>query len=308
MHSRPLLTAAFILLAGALAGCDHTALVHMTVDAPNKGKTFSPALDLDGPGLHALGISQQFRVPCGPPAASIAVWVIEPADAKPARGTVLVLHGFLAQRVVMLGDAQMLAKAGYRAVLVDLRGQGRSTGDYITFGVVEARDVSQVIDELQRRKLIAGQIGLYGMSYGAATAIETAGIDPRVKAVVSMAAFATMRDEVPHLGRTLLPGLTWYLSDRDFKHIVDEAGKLAHFDPDAASPLQAIQHTRAPILLAHGTIDMIIPVEQSKELHAAAPDHSELMLVPGAGHITLWVDADGSVAKRAKEWFAQYLK
>ena len=308
MNPRALIIATTLVLSCVFPACSHTALVHMTVDAPNKGQTFNPVMDLDGPGLHAIGVNQQFRVQCGPPTASIAVWVIEPEHVTAPRGTVVVLHGFLAQRVIMLRDAQRLANAGYRAVLVDLRGQGRSTGDFLTFGVVEASDVSQVIDDLERRKLIAGKVGLYGMSYGAATAIETAGIDPRVKAVVALAPFATMREEVPHFGHTMLGGLTWYLSDQDFTGIVDEAGKLANFNPDAASPLAAIQHTHAPILLAHGTADLIIPVVQSKELPAAAPDHSDLMLVPGAGHITLWIDVDGSVSRRAQEWFARYLK
>ncbi len=297
-----------LLLLGAMivGGCSHASLARLMVEAPNKGKIMNAALDLDGPGLDLLGVSQQFRVAVGAPAASIAVWVVEPKTHSP-RGTILVLHGFLAQRILMLDDAKMLANAGYRTVLVDLRGQGRSTGDYITFGAVEARDVSQVIDELARRKLIVGKIGLFGMSFGAATAIETAGIDPRVQAVVSLASFATMREEIPHFGHTMLPLLTWYLSAQDFTEIIGEAGKLAGFNPDDASPLAAIQRTKAPVLLAHGTIDMIIPCEQARELHAAAPNHSDLMLVPGAGHITLWVDINSAVAKRSCEWFDRYL-
>jgi pimeloyl-ACP methyl ester carboxylesterase len=48
----------------------------------------------------------------------------------------------------MLPAAKELAEAGYRAVLVDLRGHGRSTGKYTTFGVQAAKDLSQVIDAL----------------------------------------------------------------------------------------------------------------------------------------------------------------
>jgi len=297
-----------LILTALCGGCSHTRLAHMIVDAPNKGTSVNPALDLDGPALHALGVDQQFRVPVGPPAASIGVWVVEPKNVKTPRGAVIVLHGLLAQRVIMLRDAQMLADAGYRAVLVDLRGQGRSTGDYLTFGVVEARDMVQVIDDLDRRKLIAGHIGLFGMSFGAATAIEVAGIEPRVRAVVALAPFATMREEVPHFGHQMLPTFTWGLAPEDFRQIEDEAGMIAHFDPDAASPLAAIARTSAPVLLAHGTADLIIPVEQSKELHAAAAEHSELLLVPGAGHITLWMDMDGTVARKAREWFGRYLR
>ena len=53
-------------------------------------------------------------------------------------------------------------RAGYRAVLVDLRGHGRSTGKYLTYGVQEAQDISQVIDALEQQQLIAGEIGVLG--------------------------------------------------------------------------------------------------------------------------------------------------
>jgi len=304
---QPLGLGIFILVVLCGGGCSHTRLAHMIVEAPNKGKPCSASMDLDGPALHAIGVDQQFRVSAGPPAASIAVWVMEPKDGKVPRGTVIVLHGLWAQRSMMLRDTRMLAQAGYRAVLVDLRGQGRSTGDYLTFGVVEARDVVQVIDDLEQRKLIAGHLGLFGLSFGAATALEVAGIDPRVKAVVALASFATMREEVPHFGHQMLPALTWYLSAEDCRAIEDEAGKLAAFDPDAASPLAAIGRTHVPVLLVHGTFDLIIPVDQAKELHAAAADHSELLLVPGAGHLTLLMDLDGTVARKAREWFGRYL-
>ena len=55
-----------------------------------------------------------------------------------------------------------LAFAGYRVALVDLRGHGRSTGEYLTYGVREAQDVSQVIDAMEQQQLIAGTIGVFG--------------------------------------------------------------------------------------------------------------------------------------------------
>jgi alpha-beta hydrolase superfamily lysophospholipase len=72
------------------------------------------------------GVDQQFQVKVGPPEASLSVSVIEPEGGiEQTKGTVLVLHGVHTRSFWMLRQVKDLAGAGYRAVLVDLRGHGR---------------------------------------------------------------------------------------------------------------------------------------------------------------------------------------
>ena len=52
--------------------------------------------------------------------------------------------------------ALVLAKAGYRVVLVDLRGHGHSTGDRIYFGGIERTDLVQCLDALTQRHVLRG--------------------------------------------------------------------------------------------------------------------------------------------------------
>ena len=261
------------------------------------------------PSLETLaGADQNFHVKVGPPEASLSVSVVEPAvQRNPPVGTVLVVHGIYARSVTMMGTANALSRAGYRAVLVDLRGHGRSTGEYLTFGVQEAKDLSQVIDALQERGLVAGKLGVYGISYGATTSIHLAGLDPRIQAVVAVAPFSTMRDEVPHFGRTLVPGVGTAISDETYQEAITEAGQTAGFDPDEASAVAAIRRTTAPVLLMHGTDDKVVPCWHGERLHAAARDHSRLVLIPGMGHTTIWCDKKGEVADRACAWFDRHL-
>ena len=56
----------------------------------------------------------------------------------------------------------------------------------MTFGLQEAKDLSQVVDALGQRGLLAGNLGVYGISYGATTAIHLAAADRRVRAVVAV--------------------------------------------------------------------------------------------------------------------------
>lgn len=283
------------------------SLPGMIVTTPNADHTFEARDDASASELAALRVPRQFRVAVGPPDASLSVWLVEPSTGAP-HATVLVCHGLRDQKRSLLPVARQLAADGYRAVLVDLRGHGRSSGRWLTYGVVEAADLGQVLDALERDNLLAGPVGVYGTSYGAACALMLAGRDPRVRAVVSVAPFATMQDEVPYFIRHSSRVPRWFIGDGTIARAIAEAGKLAGFDPKQASPLAAIQHTQARVLLIHGEPDEKTPVEHSRQLHAAAPGLSQLMIIPSAeGHDLFFRDRDGAIARATHAWFKEWL-
>ncbi len=228
----------------------------------------------------------------------------------PLRGTIFFLHGLGLDNENISSELYALAlvKMGYRVVMVDLRGHGRSTGDRITFGATESRDMVQVLDALQGKGLITGPVGAMGISYGASLAICWAAIDPRVRAVVAMEPFSSIR-ETNEAVRMILGTLSLnpFFSDRDLQDIGDRVGRLGHFDPDCASPLAAITWTQTPVLLIHGLKDTFLPPAHSIRLHNAAPDHSRLLLVPGANHFDLWLRGEKLIVSASGEWFRENL-
>ena len=88
---------------------------------------------------------------------------------------------------------------------------------------------------------------------------------------------------------------------------VDEAGRQAAFDPNLADACAAIQQTRARVLVIHGEEDWMVPTYHGKRLHEAAPDHSQLVLLPWTGHLTAWLDPLGQVADETHRWFDTHL-
>ena len=284
-------------------------LVRAIVWGPNSGTTIDPAGDPSESLCQHMGIDRQFRVDVEP-GVSLSAWVVEPRrDGKmiPPRGTILVCHGINSQKSSMVGIGKMLAAGGYRAVLVDSRCHGRSGGRWLTYGVAESRDLSRLIDKLTDMKLVDGSIGAYGVSFGGSTAIQLAGIDPRVKAVVTVAAFSSMRDVVPRNIRIYAPVIGWMLTDGQIQTAITRAGEMAGFNPDDASPLRAIAKTKAHVLLIHGASDWRIPPAQGEALHAAAPDHSRLLLISGVGHHTIMSDQTGEMARETLAWFDKWL-
>ncbi|HBH51367.1 MAG TPA: hypothetical protein DDY91_05685 [Planctomycetaceae bacterium] len=278
--------------------------------APNRWIPWQKTASRTHPGVRrVLGIDQEFRVDVGTSdePLELLVQIVDPADAAPPHGTVLVLHGVVSSGRAMLPHARRLAQQGYRAVLVDLRGHGKSDGQYLTYGVRESDDLMRVIDALESRRLTAGRLGVLGVSYGATTAIHLAGKDSRIDSVVAVAPFSTMRDVVPDFGRTVLPGVGSLVSDQALDAGVDEAGRQGDFDPNLADACAAIQKTQARVLVIHGEEDWMVPTYHGKRLHEAAPDHSQLVLLPWTGHLAAWLDPFGQVGEETHRWFDSHL-
>jgi alpha-beta hydrolase superfamily lysophospholipase len=277
------------------AGCDHAA--RSLVRAPNAGRAIEP-------------IEGELRVDVGPPAASLAIEIVEPTTAAPApRGTVLVLHGIQDRKETYRPFADAFAAAGYRAVLVDLRGHGRSSGEHLTFGATDSRDLVQVVDALAAQGRLAEPLASYGHSYGAAAALQHAARDPRVRAVVTTNTFASMRDVVPPIA---LAYASWW--QRPFVRFgiqptITRAGRIAGFDPDDASPLRAIVRTDAAILLIHARGDTFISSKNAERMKAAAaPERTRLLLLDGEEHNSILTGpAAERIAAEAVEWFGERL-
>ena len=298
-----------ILIIAALAttsilaanGCSRW-IAHAIVDAPNKGVAQVPPAPRAE--FEALGVSRAERIEVGPPSAELDCWIIDPTQSP--RGTVVVLHGVRDRKRTQVGLGRKLAEQGYRAVLIDLRGHGESTGDFITYGVVESRDLAQALDALDARGLIHEPIGVIGASFGGACAIKLAAIDERVKAVIAIATYTSLRDVVPnYLGRM---GMGWLVSDATLEDSFAIAGELASFNATEANPIEAIGKVHAPVLLIHGDEDSHIPPDHSQRLHEAAPEHSKLVIIPAANHDTIMMDRDGTIWRETLAWLTEYLE
>jgi pimeloyl-ACP methyl ester carboxylesterase len=286
-------------------------LPYAIAGAPNAGKTPTQLDEGDSLPTAATGGSRDLRVEVGRPRASLSVRILEPAgDASDAanatnaaKGTIFVLHGIRDSKRSMAGVGEAFRRAGYRAVLVDLRGHGRSTGDWLSFGDREGRDLKEVADALAVEGVLALPLGVYGPSYGGAAALQMARRDPRVKAVVTVATYTRMRDIVPLYAERVAP--SWLLTNADVSAAIDRAGVLGDFHPDDADSVAAIASTAAEVLLIHGRADANIPWQQSESLHDAASSHSRLLVLDGLDHRTIMNDA--TVVRESVAWFDQHL-
>ena len=220
----------------------------------------------------------------------IAAWVLSP-PVEP-RGTVVVLHGIRDRKASMLPLGRQVVERGFRAVLVDLRGHGASSGAHLTYGVRDREDLSAVLDAMSLRGLLVEPIAVHGTSYGAATALLFGAHDPRVDAVVSLAPFASLREVVPTYATLMFGPLGHALPDAWVQDVIDRAGETAGFDPDQACPRCAAATFQGALFLAHGDADRRIPPWHGDRIeHARGDLPLQRRIYAGAHHGTIGGEA-----------------
>lgn len=197
------------------------------------------------------------------------------------RGTVFILHGYGLNKELMLPWGMVLAQAGYRAVLVDLRGHGRSTGDRVYFGRVERTDLAQCLDALEQRGVCRGPVGVLGISYGAVLALHWAAVDPRVQCVTAISPYADPATAMEEYLKVYAPQLTWG-TDRKAAGLV--ASQIAAEWPDPTTAT-AVRGLKQPVLFVRGGKDELCSRADLSRLQAAAPPGSEVTEVPLANHL-----------------------
>ena len=190
--------------------------------------------------------------------------------AGPPAGGVVVLHGAGSRKESHDDFARRCRARGLAAVTVDLRGHGASEG---AMDGRAAADVATMAALLRERG--AARIGLRGSSMGgylALVAADVAGAD---------AVVAICPASAEGLRRGLAAGRFDFRADAPAL----DAFLAAHDALEAARTLDR------PLLLLHAEGDEQVPVQHSRDLHAAAPG-SRLVVAPGGHHRSIQHDAE----------------
>jgi len=233
-------------------------------------------------------------------------WKVRPQ--APNGGWVLLFHGIVDNRAEMAPYADFLLRAGYGVVMMDARAQGTSDGTLATFGWKERWDTKNVIDALYASENPRNVFEL-GESMGAAIALQSAAVDPRIRAVVAEASFSSLRevsydyaglDLSPLLGRTLFRPASYFA----LRSAEEEGG----FRAGDVSPSRAVAEVPFPVLLICGTSDKIIPCRHSEQIFRAAIGPKQLWIVPGAGHTGAFGTEPAEFRRRVLAFFARNQK
>ncbi len=207
---------------------------------------------------------------------------------SPARNGdwVLLFHGVSDNRTGMLGHAEFLLRSGYGVVMMDARSHGASEGAMATYGWKERHDTRAIVDALYTREEVHRLFAL-GESMGAAIALQSAAVEPRILGVVAESSFSNLREvSFDYAGLRVSPWLGKTLFRPAASVALSASEKEAGFKAEEVAPEKAVADRAFPVLLICGTRDRNIPPRHSESIFAAAKGPKQLWLVPGALHST----------------------
>jgi len=275
--------------------------------------------------------------------------VYAPDDLRPGerRAGIVLCHGYTGVKDLYLPDnARVLNDAGYVVMAFDYKGWGDSEGPRSRLApwsrvadVQAALTYLGALPEVDPRRL-----GIYGTSYGGATVVWVAAIDPRVRCTVSVVGIGhgrrwmrsvrrpdewfdlLARAEADRVKRArdgqseLVERSEILLPDRQSAELAAAARRN---NPAAVNriPLEYVDDTLAfnpewvvdriaprPVLFITTDGDRLVPPEESESLYARAGEPKKLVVLRGYGHYEVYTEPAFSEVMRATlDWYGQHL-
>ncbi len=185
----------------------------------------------------------------------LAAWYIPREDPK---AFAIVIHGFEEEsggksEPFVLETAKVLFDAGYASLLIDLRSNGESEGQWVTLTVNEWKDAEAAYDYLKALPEAKNKkIGFVGDSMGASVAIVAAGKSGKGDFVVASVPFENYR----------LAFRTWMAQD-GIPSVLAPFVQLAAFvqlgfNYPAYAPERWIESVKVPLLLIGAEHDEVV--------------------------------------------------
>jgi pimeloyl-ACP methyl ester carboxylesterase len=243
----------------------------------------------------------------------------ETGEARPAgspTATVILLHGWSMGAISMFPWLLGLAEHSLRTVALDLRGHGRSDRAPVGYGPREAEDVLALVEYLEATGQLQEPIYLLGVSYGAATAaFASERLQGRVAGTILIAPYSNAAEGIASGVAGLLALQPQGLGQRALRNTqrarydtsrieeaIDRASNELGLDLRTVNVGDALEGTESCVLLLHGALDRLIPLEAAREL-ARRGQRVQLVEFPDDGHFSLPFRVDWLTGPLA-EWMA----
>lgn len=209
------------------------------------------------------------------------------ADGAPVD---ICVHGYRGTAIRdFCGGARALLSHGHNVLIIDQRGQGKSSGHTITFGIRERYDCLDWIAYVQKRFGSDTRIGLYGVSMGATTVLMASGLDlpNTVYGILADSPFSSPRDIICSVCESM-----GYPSRILYPFIRFSARVWGGFDLEEITAEEAVRKSNTPIAIVHGEDDRYVPCQMSAAIGADS-SYVERHVFPSAGHVLSYmVDAE----------------
>lgn len=239
-----------------------------------------------------------------PDGTELRGWKVRPP--VPNGEWVLLFHGVSDNRTGTLGHAEFLLRHGYSVVMMDARAHGESGGEMASYGWKERYDTVAIVNALSSTEKVR-RLNALGVSMGAAIALQSAAVEPRIAGVVAEDPFADLREiSYDYAGLRFSPLLGKTLFRPASITGMAALAKAGGFNPDDVSPVKSVVARSFAVLLICGTRDRTIPCRHAERIYRAASGPKELWIVDGAQHASALGHAPGEYEERVIHFLESY--
>ena len=177
--------------------------------------------------------------------------------------------------------ADFFTENGCSVLYAEQRGQGRSGGDHMGFGLTERHDCLRWIHWVNEET--GGDLPIYlcGISMGASTVLMTGGLElpENVRGIIADSGYTSPGDIWKHVAKHL--HVSYEMCGKPATKI---AKRRLCVGMDETSCPEALKKCKVPVLFVHGTDDRFVPIEMTYENYKACAAPKRLFVVPGAEH------------------------
>jgi uncharacterized protein len=215
-------------------------------------------------------------------------WFLKPPAGILAKGTIVFSHGNAGAVGHHIGFVAWMVKAGYKVLLYDYRGYGKSEGEIQRNGMLQ--DVRGALGYVATRKDVDhNRLISFGHSLGGAKSLAAIGQKnvAGLRAVISFAGFASYQDMA-----------RWVAGDVGGELVTDELSAR-----DLVSRISPV-----PLLILHGTRDGTVPVGQAELLFKNAGQPKTLFKIEHGGHNDALAMNDGEYQKKILKWLDEVVR
>ncbi|MDR2436532.1 MAG: alpha/beta fold hydrolase [Endomicrobium sp.] len=187
-------------------------------------------------------------------------------NEKKTNKYIIALHGYTSAGITMLTYMNEFRALGYNVVIPDNRYCGKSGGEYASFGYFEKFDLLKWIKRIREIDENA-EIGLFGVSLGAATVLMASEYDEKIKYVIAYCGYANFKNILltfiknsKLLYNLIIPSLNMGAS-------IMFGIKLKDIRADLA-----LKNTKMPTLLLHSKEDAVVVYKNAEILKSCRDD------------------------------------
>lgn len=215
--------------------------------------------------------------------------------------TIIFLHGWGLNKGDLFANTSFLREQNFNLFYFDFRSSGTSQAGRSSIGYFETKDAQNALDYICKTyPEETKNIGIYGLSMGAAVAIYTAAHNKSIKCVVSescyfsyekvVARWARLHKHVPYFPLVAL--------------ILFFVRKRLGVNPEDFCPKNNIKKLAPrPILIIGGKSDKLTPKHDARNLFLTARHPKQLWLIEGAQHTDCAQKAAPLYQERLAEFF-----